>query len=47
VLGRFHKLRNMAAARRVWLFLLFFAAIYQRSTSRPPRKSSAADGSAI
>jgi hypothetical protein len=36
-----------AAARRGWLFLLFFAAIYQRSTSLPLRKSSAADGFAI
>jgi hypothetical protein len=27
-----------------WLLLLFFVAIYQPSTSRPPRKSSVADG---
>jgi hypothetical protein len=47
---RLHKVHNTAAPRRVLLFLLFllfFAAIYQRSTFRPPQKSWAAEDSAI
>jgi len=42
--GRVSVRAQSKAAQRVWLFLLFFVAIYQPSTSRPPRKSSVADG---
>ena len=40
-----HLYKHNVTSSDAWLFLLFFAAHYQPSRSRPPRKSWAADGS--